>query len=71
MTRKITLDPDTLAVQSFATGGADAARGTVRGAEGTPLCQTGDGCGPESVDGCPSPLCAPTSWQTCDGPECW
>ncbi|HEX8394863.1 MAG TPA: pinensin family lanthipeptide [Longimicrobium sp.] len=66
---KIALKIEDLAVESFATGEAEAPRGTVHGAGITPVCGT-DGCQPETVDGCPSPLCPPTSWQTCDGPEC-
>ncbi len=64
---KIALKIEDLAVESFATGDAEAQRGTVHGAGvgGTTPCQ------PETVDGCPSPLCPPSSWETCDSPECW
>lgn len=53
--QKLRLDLDTLAVQSFATSGAGAERGTVHGAMyPTDLCTVGcDG----TRANCPSPQC--------------
>jgi len=64
--RKLTLDLDSLAVQSFETTPAgDASRGTV-------LARAGIGAGipvdrPTYPHGCPSPLCVDTPLASCDG----
>lgn len=54
--RKLTLDVDSLVVQSFQTTTPDGGRGTVLG-QGV--------VGPERTPGCESPLCIPSEWHTC------
>jgi hypothetical protein len=61
--RKLTLDLDSLAVQSFETTPLDeSVRGTVlgRGAIGV-------GVPRQTYPGCPSPLCVDTPLASCDG----
>jgi hypothetical protein len=60
MKKKLRLDPEELRVQGFATGDADAARGTVRGLAKGPCtyavscpCDTGAwACGPFTNNSC-------------------
>jgi hypothetical protein len=70
--KKIRLDPETLAVQSFATMGLPRGRGTVRGAENevaAPTAEYGD-CRQTNYN-CESGNCAP-SGINCGGtgPDC-
>lgn len=53
--RKLTLDVDSLVVQSFQTTAADGGRGTV----------LGQGVVPQQTPDCQSPLCIPSEWHTC------
>ena len=65
--RKLTLNLEALAVQSFETTPADeAARGTVLGRNGF---NVGVGVLPRDTypHGCPSPLCVDTPMASCDG----
>lgn len=54
--RKLTLELDSLVVQSFQTTAPEPGRGTVHG-QGV--------AGPEQTPGCDSPLCIPSEWHTC------
>jgi len=83
--KKIRLDPETLAVQSFATMGLPRGRGTVRGAQDVvpaPTrvdidcgwthqgCESGD-CEATGICLEPSELCVDTARETCAGmPGC-
>lgn len=63
--KKIRLDPETLNVQSFATGHDDAGAGTVL-AHGTPptACNPAT-CEVTSLQSCPRPICIPGGTSLC------
>lgn len=64
--RKLTLNVDSLVVQSFQTTAPEAGRGTVHGqaAAQTPGCSY-DGCVPTAHYSC-DPTCPETCFETCD-----
>lgn len=65
--RKLTLDLDSLAVQSFDTSSQEAAgRGTVLG-RGVGIIDVGVPVTRQTYPGCPSPLCVDTPLASCDG----
>lgn len=53
--RKLTLDVESLVVQSFQTTAPEAGPGTVHGLAAVP----------DRTPGCESPLCIPSEWHTC------
>lgn len=64
--RKLTLDVDTLSVQSFETDAAEKGGGTVLGQQQT----NGPRCG-SAYDACHTGLCTPqTCPNTFDSPDC-
>ena len=65
--RKIKLNVESLAVESFETAAAGAAQGTVLGAERTR--GTNDAC-QTPIDGCATGFCAPTSDALCETQNC-
>ncbi|HEU0053856.1 MAG TPA: hypothetical protein VFQ39_11800 [Longimicrobium sp.] len=66
--KKLSLAPDALEVQSFATSEGDAARGTVRAHTGNQdTCVGANTCAPgcTDVDTCPAVTCAATCPASC------
>jgi len=63
--KKIRLDPETLSVQSFATGQHDAGAGTVLAHATPPTACDPAACEVTSLQSCPQPVCIPNGTRYC------